>query len=232
MKYFCTDPKQRHHAWSGEGGLLDVQRNIAKRSGNSYTAWREATPQHNKLVDRVLQCPMHVAITLRTKAEYVIEDNGNGKKSPKKVDMAPVFRDSIEYEVTVFFELSQDHVVSATKDRTGVFDGQFFTISPDTGTKIRKLSLTDDAANQPHKDTKMTELMYRLTWTKTYMKKYGILSGKSGKGVWMLSEAYSTFNPIDPDDIVKKVREGYMGVEGPGLVGARPAKDDHVPRVC
>ena len=32
------------HAWSGEGGLLDVQSNIAKRSGNSYTAWREVTP--------------------------------------------------------------------------------------------------------------------------------------------------------------------------------------------
>jgi len=125
------------HAWSGEGGLLDVQSNIAKRSGNSYTAWREVTPQHNKLVDRVLQCPMHVAITLRTKTEYVIEDNGNGKKSPKKVGMAPVFRDGIEYEVTVFFELGQDHVASATKDRTGVFDGQFFTISPDTGSKIR-----------------------------------------------------------------------------------------------
>ena len=107
------------HAWSGEGGLLDVQSNIAKRSGNSYTAWREVTPQHNKLVDRVLQCPMHVAITLRTKTEYVIEDNGNGKKSPKKVGMAPVFRDGIEYEVTVFFELGQDHVASVTKDVSG-----------------------------------------------------------------------------------------------------------------
>ena len=29
-----------------------MQSNIAKRSGNSYTAWREVTPQHNKLVDR------------------------------------------------------------------------------------------------------------------------------------------------------------------------------------
>lgn len=136
------------HAWSGEGGLLDVQSNIAKRSGNSYTAWREVTPQHNKLVDRVLQCPMHVAITLRTKTEYVIEDNGNGKKSPKKVGMAPVFRDGIEYEVTVFFELSQDHVASATKDRTGVFDGQFFTINPDTGAKIRAWLEGADAEGQ------------------------------------------------------------------------------------
>ena len=80
---------------------------------------------------------MHVAITLRTKTEYVIEDNGNGKKTPKKVGMAPVFRDGIEYEVTVFFELAQDHIANATKNRTGVFDGQFFTITPDTGTKIR-----------------------------------------------------------------------------------------------
>ena len=102
----------------------------------------------NKLVDRVLQCPMHVAITLRTKTEYVIEDNGNGKKSPKKVGMAPVFRDGIEYEVTVFFELSQDHVASATKDRTGVFDGQFFTINPDTGAKIRAWLEGADAEGQ------------------------------------------------------------------------------------
>ena len=63
------------HAWSGEGGLLDMQANIAKRSGNGYTAWRDVTPLHNKLVDKILQCPMHVAATLRTKTEYVIEDN-------------------------------------------------------------------------------------------------------------------------------------------------------------
>ena len=124
------------HAWSGEGGLLDMQANIAKRSGNSYTAWRDVTPLHNKLVDRILQCPMHVATTLRTKTEYVIEDNGNGKKSPRKVGMAPIFREGLEYEFSVFFELSQDHSAAATKDRTGLFDGQYFVITPDTGARI------------------------------------------------------------------------------------------------
>ena len=59
------------------------------RSGNSYTAWRDVTPLHNRLVDRILQCPMHVAATLRTKTEYVIEETSNGKKSPRKVGMAP-----------------------------------------------------------------------------------------------------------------------------------------------
>ncbi|MBQ8616496.1 MAG: AAA family ATPase [Clostridia bacterium] len=124
------------HAWTGEGGLLDVQGNVAKRSGNSYTAWREVTPMHNRLVDRILQCAMHVALTLRTKTEYVIEDNGNGKKTPRKIGMAPVFRDGIEYEVTIFFELDQSHAAAATKDRTGIFDGQYFMIAPNTGKQI------------------------------------------------------------------------------------------------
>lgn len=126
------------HAWTGEGGLLDVQGNVAKRSGNSYTAWREVTPLHNRLVDRILQCAMHVAVTLRTKTEYVIEDNGSGKKTPRKIGMAPVFRDGVEYEFTIFFELDQSHAAAATKDRTGLFDGQYFLIAPDTGVRIHE----------------------------------------------------------------------------------------------
>lgn len=124
------------HAWSGEGGLLDVQAGIAKRTGNSYTAWRDVTPQHNRLVDRILQCNMHIAATLRTKVEYVIEENGSGKKSPRKIGMAPVFREGFEYEMSVFFELAPDHTASATKDRTGLFDGRFFLVTPDTGREI------------------------------------------------------------------------------------------------
>lgn len=126
------------HAWTGEGGLLDVQGNVAKRSGNSYTAWREVTPLHNRLVDRILQCAMHVAVTLRTKTEYVIEDNGSGKKSPRKIGMAPVFREGVEYEFTIFFELDQSHAAAATKDRTGLFDGQYFLIAPETGVRIHE----------------------------------------------------------------------------------------------
>ena len=75
-----------------------MQANIAKRTGNGYTAWRDVTPQHNRLVDRILQCNMHIAATLRTKTEYVIEDNAQGKKAPRKVGMAPVFREGFEYE--------------------------------------------------------------------------------------------------------------------------------------
>lgn len=134
MEFLIVDSLS--HAWTGEGGLLDVQAKASQRTGNSYTAWREVTPWHNKLVDKILQCNMHVAVTLRTKAEYVIEENEKGKKAPRKIGMAPIFREGIEYETTMFFELSQDHTACATKDRTGIFDSLYFVISPESGVKI------------------------------------------------------------------------------------------------
>lgn len=124
------------HAWSGEGGMLDMQGRVASRTGNSYTAWRDVTPLHNRLVDKILQCDMHVILAMRTKAEYVIETNEKGKQAPRKIGLAPIFRDGVEYECTVFFEVALDHTVSATKDRTMQFDQQVFVITPDTGKKL------------------------------------------------------------------------------------------------
>lgn len=123
------------HAWQGEGGLLDMQDKAAKasKSGNSYTAWREITPEHNRLVDAILQSNLDIIVTTRAKAEYVITDDGNGKKNIKKVGLAPVFREGLEYEMTVFFDMTQDHIAATSKDRTGLFDGQNFMPSIETG---------------------------------------------------------------------------------------------------
>ena len=122
------------HAWNGEGGLLDMQDKAAKasKSGNSFTAWREITPEHNRLVDCVLQSDIDVIVTTRAKSEYVMTDD-NGKKGVKKIGLAPVFRDGLEYELTVFFDISQDHIATASKDRTGLFDGQNFIPTAETG---------------------------------------------------------------------------------------------------
>lgn len=92
---------------------------------------------------------MHIAATLRTKVEYVIEENGNGKKTPRKIGMAPVFRDGFEYEMSVFFELAPDHIASATKDRTGLFDGRFFIVTPDTGRDIYQWLSESTSEPQP-----------------------------------------------------------------------------------
>jgi hypothetical protein len=124
------------HAWAGQGGLLDQQGKIADRSGNGFSAWRQVTPEHNKLVDAILQSSAHMVVTMRSKTEYVIEQDSRGKATPRKVGLAPVMRDGIEYELTVAMDLGQDHNAQATKDRTGLFDGSVFPVTRDTGKKL------------------------------------------------------------------------------------------------
>lgn len=124
------------HAWVGEGGSLDKQGAIAARSNNSYTAWRTVTPEHNKLVDAMLQSKCHVIADIRAKMDYQQTTNDKGKKEVKAVGMGLQMRDGIEYEFTIAFMLDYEHTASATKDRTGLFDGRYFVITPDVGKAI------------------------------------------------------------------------------------------------
>lgn len=124
------------HAWAGEGGLLDKQGKLADRGGNSYTAWRTVTPEHNSLVEAMLQSKSHVIATMRAKQEYVLETNDKGKQQPKKVGMAPIQRDGMEYEFTVMLDVDMGHNTTASKDRTGIFDGQIFKVSEATGEQL------------------------------------------------------------------------------------------------
>lgn len=121
------------HAWAGDGGLLDKQGKLADRGTNSFAAWRSITPEHNSLVDAMLQSPCHIIATMRSKQEYVLETNDKGKQQPRKVGMAPVQREGMEYEFTVMLDIDTNHIASTSKDRTGLFDGLFFKITPDTG---------------------------------------------------------------------------------------------------
>lgn len=124
------------HAWVGEGGLLDKQGRIAAKGGNSYTAWREVTPDHNRFVEQILRSPAHIIATMRVKTEYVLETNDKGKQVPRKVGLAPVQRDGLEYEFTVVLDIEASHVATAGKDRTRLFDGWADRISPETGKKL------------------------------------------------------------------------------------------------
>ena len=122
------------HAWAGAGGALDMQGKAAERT-SSWAAWRTVTPLHNKLVDAMLQSPCHVIANMRAKMEYQ-QTEENGKKAVKAIGMGVVMRDGIEYEFTVSFMLDYNHVASSTKDRTGMFDGKYFTIDANTGKKM------------------------------------------------------------------------------------------------
>ncbi len=135
------------HAWAGDGGLLDKQGKIADRGTNSFAAWRTITPEHNALVDAMLQSPCHIIATMRAKQDYVLETNDKGKQTPKKVGMAPVQREGMEYEFTVMLDVDMHHIASASKDRTSLFDGRYFKITQETGTEL--LTWLESGAEPP-----------------------------------------------------------------------------------
>lgn len=116
------------HAWSGTGGVLDIVDEAAKRSrsGNTYMAWKEGTPIQNRLIDAIVQSGIHIIATMRSKTEYILTDNGNGRQAPKKVGMAPVQRDQFEYEFDVVMEMDIDNNGIITKTRCPALTGRVF----------------------------------------------------------------------------------------------------------
>jgi hypothetical protein len=111
------------HAWAGEGGVLDYVDRLSSSNfkGNSFTAWRQGGRHQDQLINKILRSQMHTIITMRSKTEYVVEMNDRGKQSPRKLGMAPVQRDNVEYEFTTVLDLSMDNVASSSKDRTKLF---------------------------------------------------------------------------------------------------------------
>lgn len=67
--------------------------------------------------------------------------------------------------------------------------------------------LPDDILQVPHGDAGTTnEVDYRLAWSRTYLKKFGLLENSS-RGVWALSKADIDVTKLDHIEIVRKVRE-------------------------
>lgn len=127
------------HAWAGEGGILDIHDNKTRgsNSSNGFAAWRDVTPQHERIVNAILGAKIHVIGTIRTKTAYEVVEDERGKKAPKRIGLAPIQRQGLEYEFTCVLDLSVDsHMASASKDRTSLFDGQNFVITRETGQQL------------------------------------------------------------------------------------------------
>ena len=139
------------HAWAGTGGILEfVDARTESAKGNKFAGWREATPKHNSLVDAMLQSPMHVIATMRSKTEYILVEDEKGKKVPKKVGMAPVQREGLDYEFSLVFDVDQErHIATTSKDRTEQFDGFFGKLSEEHGMSIRTWLDSGEAAKHP-----------------------------------------------------------------------------------
>jgi len=136
------------HAWMGKDGILETVDKVTARSKsrNAFTeGWREASPLHNQLVDTMLQANLHIIVTMRTKTEYVIEEV-NGKKVPRKVGLAPVQRDGLEYEFDVVADMEEaGERFIVTKTRCKALKGAVVREPGEDVAGVLKAWLTDGA---------------------------------------------------------------------------------------
>ena len=120
--------------------VLDHKNNLDRKGGNSFINWADAGKVFNEALQVVLQAKLHVIACMRSKQEYVLQEETNFKgktvQVPKKVGLAPVMRDNIEYEFTTVLEIGMDHKATPSKDRTGLFIDRTFQIDEKTGQQI------------------------------------------------------------------------------------------------
>lgn len=125
------------HEWSGKGGILEIADNL----GSSMQKWMKINPRHNAFVNTILQSNCHTITTVRRKQDYVFEqDEQTKKQTVKKAGMKEETRQGYEYELMINFEFINDkHMVTASKDRTGLFmDKPEFIITSETGKIIKE----------------------------------------------------------------------------------------------
>ncbi len=142
------------HAWVGKDGALEQVDKAARRtqSGNNFGAWRDVTPQHNAMVDAMISSKMHIIGTMRAKTEYVQEkDPKTGRTTIRKVGMAPIQRDGLEYEFDVVADLDADNNFIVGKTRCPQLSGAVVNRAGREVARTLKNWLTDGAPSEPPK---------------------------------------------------------------------------------
>ena len=127
------------HEWNWKWGCLEIVDEISQKmkNPNSYTSWGKVTPRHQAFIDSIVQSSAHIITTVRSKQDYIMTEWSDWKKKIEKVWMAQVTRDWFEYELTMSFELTQEHRAFAWKDRTWLYmDKPGFIISNETGKEL------------------------------------------------------------------------------------------------
>jgi hypothetical protein len=129
-----------HHAWQD---LLDRKEKYDKANpgSNGFANWKMFGREWDDLIRHILEAPVHVIATSRSKQEYQLVDHNGGKK-PIKLGVNPTVREGTEYEFALVFDVMPSHSAHCTKDNTGLFGTDADTLwdlkDPDVAGDIRR----------------------------------------------------------------------------------------------
>lgn len=108
------------HFWEDEGGILDEQ----QKFGGDFRAWREVNPTYKRFVKLITgeKYGIDMLCSMRAKTHYEVSQLETGKMQIQKMGLKPVQRDSLEYEFHIVFNIDMNHVATALKDNSGLFN--------------------------------------------------------------------------------------------------------------
>lgn len=160
------------HAWAGKDGALELVDRASRRAqtNNNFGAWRDVTPLHNSMVDTIIGAKIHIIATMRAKTAYVQEkDPKTGRTSVRKVGMAPVQRDGLEYEFDVVADIDTENNLVIGKTRCPSIAGAVYNkAGKEVATKLKNWlsdggSVRDAApAPAPKAKTKVEKVVNRI----------------------------------------------------------------------
>lgn len=107
------------HSWLSALEMID-------KMGGWVKGGKVVSPLVAKVVDDILNYPGHVIVTMRQKAEHVIEKDDKGRTVVRKAGMGTVARDGTDFEFDVMLELTTEGVVTVTKTRCSALANQVY----------------------------------------------------------------------------------------------------------
>ncbi len=143
-KYDCIIIDSFSHVWQA---ILEYKSKLDMRGGNSYTNWANAGNRFESVLQAILNSKAHIICCMRSKMDYAIDTDDKGKKSIRKVGLAPIMRDGIEFEFSLVLDLDMNHKAIASKDRTRLFDGKIEEITEKTGELLNDWRLGKSSQN-------------------------------------------------------------------------------------
>lgn len=146
------------HAWVGKGGALEMKDRFAaqSKSSNSFQAWAKVTPEHNALMEKLISSKAHIIATMRSKMSYVQDQDDRGRTQIRKLGMAPVQRDGVEYEFDLIGDINRSHQMTIDKTRWSEIDQFHGVVDEEFGRRlVRWLSDgVDGVVSEPTHDYK------------------------------------------------------------------------------
>ena len=191
------------HEWSGKGGCLQIHEDL----GGTFQMWSKVTPRHQAFIDAILGSKSHIITTVRRKMDYSLDVTSNGKTKVIKHGTKEVTREGFEYELTVNFEFINDkHLVSASKDRTGLFMGKpEFVINSSTGKRLLEWCNQGVSVQDIIQQIKNT---FSIDDLRQLYQKYGTINEQI-KSLIMIrkSEIEKVTQIIDNKEIIKEIHK-------------------------